>query len=305
MTKKKFDVAVIGSAGLDTNVYLAGEDVDFSVEANFSTNIDCVGGAGGYACKGFKRLNKSTAYIGFTGKDFEGNYIEDELKNDGIDLRGLFTSRAGTAHSVNIMYKDGRRKNFYDGRGSMDNVPDLSICEKVLSESRFAHFSIVNWSRRLLPLAKKNGLTVSVDIQDVVDAEDPYREDYVREADILFFSTVNFQEPSTLIERFLSIKKDRIVIAGMGKKGCAVGYKAGIFFYPPVELKKPVIDTNGAGDSFAVGFLTSYLLDGYSMEDSILRGQICARYCCTLKGTSNNLISRNDLDRIYKKFKNS
>jgi len=31
-----FDVAVIGAIGIDTNVYLYTDEVDFSVEANFS-----------------------------------------------------------------------------------------------------------------------------------------------------------------------------------------------------------------------------------------------------------------------------
>jgi sugar/nucleoside kinase (ribokinase family) len=36
------------------------------------------------------------------------------------------------------------------------------------------------------------------------------------------------------------------------------------------------IDTNGAGDSLAVGFLVSRVLEGSSLEESIRRGQITA-----------------------------
>ena len=38
------------NVGVDTNVFLYGADVDFSVEANFSDNRDTVGQAGGYSC---------------------------------------------------------------------------------------------------------------------------------------------------------------------------------------------------------------------------------------------------------------
>ncbi len=49
----------------------------------------------------------------------------------------------------------------------------------------------------------------------------------------------------------------------MGARGCALGTREAIEFFPPVEMEAPVIDTNGAGDALAVGFLSSYVLDGY------------------------------------------
>ena len=295
-----FDAAVIGAAGLDTNIYLYGKDIDFSVEANFSHNLDCLGGAGGYSGIGFAQLGKKTAYIGYIGDDFEGQFVRDELSRASINLEGLFTDPEGTARSVNVVYADGRRKNFYDGRGSMSVTPDLSICRKILSQSRLAHFSIVNWSRKLLPVARDMGLTISVDIQDVVEVNDEYRKDYIEEADVLFFSSVNFPDPEPVIKKFLSVKKDRLIIAGIGKNGCAVGSSAGIRFFPPVELPLPVVDTNGAGDSLATGFLSSYFLDGYSLEEAILRGQICARYCCSLRGNTPGLITKDQLNLYYR-----
>jgi sugar/nucleoside kinase (ribokinase family) len=56
-------------------------------------------------------------------------------------------------------------------------------------------------------------------------------------------------------------------------------------------MAAPVIDTNGAGDGLAVGFLSSYVLGGYSLADAIRRGQIAARYTCTQKASSAHLIS--------------
>jgi hypothetical protein len=34
-----------------------------------------------------------------------------------------------------------------------------------------------------------------------------------------------------------------------------------------------------------VGFLSSFVLDGYTLEDAIWRGQIVARYTCTQKAS--------------------
>ena len=56
-----FEVVVVGNVGVDTNVYLPGVDIDFSVESNFTQNIDYVGQAGGYSARGFAQLGRKTA----------------------------------------------------------------------------------------------------------------------------------------------------------------------------------------------------------------------------------------------------
>ena len=89
-----------------------------------------------------------------------------------------------------------------------------------------------------------------------------------------------------------------IVVAGMGARGCALGTREGIRHFGPAAMDLPVIDTNGAGDGLAVGFLSSYVLEGYSLEDSIRRGQIAARYVCAQKASSARLI-RPDIMQHY------
>lgn len=297
MTDKQFDVVVIGNVGIDTNVYLHGEDIDFSVEANFTENLDYIGQAGGYASRGYAQLGKKTAFIGYVGDDYSGRFIREEFTRDGIDTTALFIDPLGTSRSINFMYRDGRRKNFYDGKGHMQLQPDLAVCRTVLAKARLAHFNIPNWGRHLLPIAQELGLTIACDIQDVVDVNDSYRQDFIKYADILFLSAANYPDPAPLIETFLAKKPGQVVIVGRGAKGCAVGSpQEGIQFFPAVGLDAPVIDTNGAGDGLAVGFLSSFVLDHYSLPDSIRRGQLAARYTCTLKASSANLISPEKLE---------
>ncbi|HZY40861.1 MAG TPA: carbohydrate kinase family protein [Anaerolineae bacterium] len=301
MAQKRFDVAVIGNVGIDTNVYFHGADIDFSHEANFTHNVDYVGQAGGYTSRGYAQLGKRTAFIGYVGDDYHGRFIREEFARDGVDLSGVFIDPAGTSRSLNFMYQDGRRKNFYDGKSHMTLQPDLAICRWLLGEARLAHFNIPNWARRLLPLAKELGATVACDIQDVVNLRDSYREDFIEYADIVFFSAVNQADPALLIEDLLNWKPNLIVVSGMGARGCALGTRGGIRYFAPVSMNSPVIDTNGAGDGLAVGFLSSYVLDGYSLEDSIRRGQIAARYTCSLKAASSPLITSEILDRYFKR----
>jgi sugar/nucleoside kinase (ribokinase family) len=300
--EKKFDVSVVGAIGIDTNVYFYTEEIDFDVEANFTENIDYLGQAGGYCSRGYAHLGINTAFVGHVGSDHHGDYIRRILIEEGIDTSCLGIDPKGTKRSVNFMYPDGRRKNFYDGKGHMKLNIDISKIKAIFSDSKFVHFALMNWSRELLPIAKDLDLPIVVDLQDIVDLKDPYRLDFIKQADILFFSTVNFPDPTPIINniRILNPNPNLQMVVGMGDKGCAYADQKGVKFYPPVEMiNHPVIDTNGAGDSLAIGFLSSYLLENYGIEESILRGQIIARYTCGIKANTDLLMYKNQLEEKF------
>lgn len=298
----KLDVVVLGSIGIDTNIYLYGNEVDFEVECNFSQNMDYIGQAGGYCSRGFQSLGKKTGFIGYIGEDHNGEFIKTELEKDRIQTL-YFNDPLGTKRSVNFMYKDGRRKNFFDGKASMDVSPDISRCRKMLEKTELAHFNIANWTRHLLPLARELDMKISCDIQDISDINDPYREDFINYADVLFFSSTNFSDPYDIIKAFLAKNQEQIIVVGQGSKGCILGTKGQISYFPSIDLPGEIIDTNGAGDGLATGFLASYFIDRYGLEDSILRGQIMARYTCTQKADSANLLSMEQMDEYYKMLK--
>jgi sugar/nucleoside kinase (ribokinase family) len=293
---------VIGNVGIDTNVYLPGADINFAVESNFTENLDYIGQAGGYTARSYAAYGLPTAFIGHVGNDFSGRFIRETFAADGIDTRALFVDPAGTARSINFMYRDGRRKNFYDGKGHMTLDVDLGLCRTILNGARLAHFHLANWSRRLLPVARELGATIACDIQDVTAPDDPYRQEFIQAADVLFFSATNYADPSPLMQTFMEVRPGRIVIAGMGAQGCALGAAGAIRFFSPPPLDTPVIDTNGAGDSLAAGFLASYIFDHYSLEDALLRGQIAVRHTCALKADSGHLIRREELDRRFRQI---
>ncbi len=296
-SSRPFDAVVVGNIGIDTNVFFSTEGPDFSVEANFTQNLDMLGQAGGYASRGYARLGLSTAFIGHVGADFMGEYIRGVLKGDGINTDGLFIDPQGTSRSVNLLYRSGQRKNFYDGKSHMTLHAPLEISAGIFAGARLAHFNIPNWARELLPLAKSAGVKIACDIQDVVAVDDPYRTDFVKAADYLFFSSANHADPRGLMEAYLALNPGLVIVSGMGERGCALGTAQGIQYFPPVQLDLPVIDTNGAGDALAVGFLFSRVILGLPLEESIMRGQLSARYKCAQKATSGNMISRDLLER--------
>jgi sugar/nucleoside kinase (ribokinase family) len=294
---EKTDVTVIGAAGIDTNVYLHSDNIDWSVEANFTQNIDYIGQAGGYYAMGFNNLGYSVKYIGSVGNDPYGNYIIQEFQKNGIDTSGVFIDPMGTKRSINLMYKDGQRKNFYDGKGHMSIMPDMERCRTIMSHSKLIHFNLMNWSRKLIPIAKELEIQISCDLQDVVDIEDPYRQDFIIAADVLLLSGVNHPDPSSLIESLRKRNQNALILVGLGSNGCALGTSDGLKFFNAVDIPdRPIIDTNGAGDTLGVGFLSSYFFEGSNLETSVLRGQYSARYTCSIKASTLSLISKNQLD---------
>lgn len=296
--KRDLDVVVVGGAGIDTNIYLPGKDIDFSVESNFTEDMDMVGQAGGYSARGFARLGLKTALIDALGDDYQGRHIRAVMKRDGVNPLLIFREPCGTRRSVNVMYRDGRRKNFYDARGSSELLhADLPLrrAAKLFQRAKIVHFSIIDWTRRFLALAKAAGAVVSCDIQDVVDPDDAYRQDYIRSADILFFSSTNFDDPLPLMRTFLRGNEDLIMVIGRGARGCTLGSIEGMAHYHALRGEEPVRDTNGAGDSLAVGFLYGHCLLRKPLEQAVLMGQIAARHACTLRGTSDGLITRRQL----------
>lgn len=297
MAESSVDVVVVGNVGVDTNVFFHTPEIDFTVEANFTENIDSIGQAGGYASRGYASLGARTAFIGYVGDDANGNWIRQVFQKQGISIEGLFIDPEGTSRSINFMYRDGRRKNFYDGKSHMMLMPDLEVCSRVLAGSKLAHFNIPNWARWLLPLARQAGAKIACDIQDVIDPYDPYRREFIEAADYLFFSAANHGDPDALIRQFLQMNPRAIVVAGMGAEGCAVGSTAKIQHFPPVHMDLPVVDTNGAGDGLAVGFLTSCVLDGLPIEEAVRRGQIAARWTCAQRASSDHLITRELMNR--------
>lgn len=293
-----YDVVVIGNIGIDTNVYFH-DGSHTGGESCFTENQDYIGQAGGYAARGYARLGYSTAFIGHVGDDCFGHFIRDQLTRDGIDTGALFTDPAGTSRSINLMSADGTRRNFYDGKSHMTLLPDLHVCEAVLRGARLVHMNLPNWGRLLLPMIRRSGAVLACDLQDVADPADAYRRDFISASDILFFSSVNHGDPEGLIHRFQSAGGRKVLVSGLGAKGCALSCGGAIGRYPALTLPdRPVVDTNGAGDGLAVGFLSAFVLDGCSAEEAVLRGQTVARYTCSLKADTDHLITREQVETL-------
>ena len=269
----------------------AGDRIDSGVEANFTTNIDMIGQAGGYASRGYTAWVIKLPSSVMSEQIFQEISSAHTLEHEKIDTTLFLLIRRDQPQYQSDLYQNGQRKNCYDGKSHMTLHPPLGSCEQVFTGARLAHFNIPNWARELLqPVARESGLKIACDIQDVVDVERSLSAGfYPRLRTYLFFSAANYPDPSPLFIRYLSLNPELVIICGMGDT--VVHWQPGRHsLFPPVTLDLPVVDTNGAGDTLAVAFLSSHVLDGLPLEESILRGQIAARYKCGINASSGRMI---------------
>ena len=68
--------------------------------------------------------------------------------------------------------------------------------------------------------------------------------------------------------------------------------------FPAIDLPRPIVDTNGAGDTLAATFLASYLVDELGLARSVQRAQLAARWICSQRGDEKAPLPRARLEAL-------
>ena len=113
--------------------------------------------------------------------------------------------------------------------------------------------------------------------------------------DVGFLSGAQLADPVVQAEQLVRRGRVSAVVVGLGSGG-ALGVERGgrVIRQTPPRLDLQIVDTNGAGDSLAVGFLDAFALDGLGLDAALHRGQVCARWACSRIG-SDGLLTRDEL----------
>jgi sugar/nucleoside kinase (ribokinase family) len=274
-------ITVVGNPGLDTLVLLAEDHPDLEADGHFVRNVDTVGHAAAFTARACARLGHTTRILGSTGADVIGGLVRGVLADDGVDTALMFDDPAGTARSVNFIRPDGRRTFFFDGGSHMTLRPPAGSVEAALAGTDLVLSSLPNWARDVVARAHALGMPVAVDLQDVRDPADPYRAGFIRSADVLFASAAHLDDPVAAAVAWFAAGPASHVVFGMGGRGAMLVRRGSggpvVLHEPPPVLDLPIVDTTGAGDSLATGFLDGLLFAGMSGSDALHRGQVLAR----------------------------
>ncbi|MFW5801152.1 MAG: adenosine kinase [Spirochaeta sp.] len=212
-------------------------------------------------------------YTGSIGYDTRGERFESILRECHVVSR-LKKNPEATGTSTILVTPDGQRTMFTQLGACRDfGISDLHIDE--LRRADVLYFTGFMWDTPNQKAAVLTAIHAAQDagIQVIIDIADPFVADRYR-ADLLEavreyadYAFCNEQELRSLLQQNESSREDLFLAAAeipvtwlvkVGAEGCFVieqRYKAR--YFPAISVAP--VDTTGAGDAFAAGFLFRYL----------------------------------------------
>ncbi|MEG1117209.1 MAG: PfkB family carbohydrate kinase, partial [Janthinobacterium sp.] len=128
-----------------------------------------------------------------------------------------------------------------------------------------------------------------------------HHKTFALRADLVFLSTAALGERRDDVMRAIVAEgRAQAVIAMAGAHGAYLLERGGetVRHYPTAGLNLPVVDTNGAGDSFVAAFLQAWL-DDAGLDTAMRRGAIGGAFACASPGTHERFINREELHGLY------
>ncbi|MFD3533076.1 adenosine kinase [Streptomyces sp. NPDC058664] len=291
MTINRYDVLVLGGSGVDTIVYVPELPLPYADSYMIRPGIETrAGQTGDFVALGLSALGLRTHHIDMIGEDSAGDLVRAFHRDRGIDFTEV-PLPGGTKRAVNLVGPDGRRLSLYDDSRSheSDRLPE-ELVRSLASSSRHAHVSITYPCAFALPLLREAGLTVSTDLHNW-DGENPYHEPFAHGADLVFVSATALADPERTMRRIMERGRAEVVVATAGADGAYMLTADGLVHVPPVAPREPVVDSNGAGDAFASGFLFGRLT-GRTFDRCALYGAVAGAHACTVPATGTDAIDR-------------
>lgn len=281
--------AIVGST-LDHQNLLAHADQHDQLEKVYES-------LGGSCCNVLRclssSLNENTSFTTVIGSDDISHMITKTLDvmTPKLDLQTLKTD--GPASSVIVLVSDDGERSMH-ANISTDQITlrDHSPSSHVLSSSIF-HFSGYGWThdylkkiiKKLLPLASNDEVFFSFDAADHNLAKQ-CREDFIQLIDHCHIIFCNHPEVVAIFGEDFDILirdkySDKLFVIKQGGHDAMIITQNEIIKIPACP-NTPVLDTTGAGDIFAAGFLKGILhqtsLETAAKMAHLLAADVISRY---------------------------
>ncbi|SET16136.1 2-dehydro-3-deoxygluconokinase [Salinibacillus kushneri] len=255
-----------------------------------------LGGAESNMAIALSRLGHQTGWISRLGDDEFGLYVRNIIRGEGVDTsRVIFDKSSQTAVFFKGMNPGGDPNIYYYRRKSAaSNLSPDDIDEDYVAKAKYIHLTGItpalsltcrNTIYHVLHVAKKNRQTVVFDPNIRLKLWSKQEaghvlQDIAKQSDIVLSGIDEGQlltgkdTPEDIANNLLQGKAHTVVIK-LGDKGALLA-KEGYQQYVPGMKVNHVVDTAGAGDGFAAGFLSG-CLRGYDDIQSVeLANQIGA-----------------------------
>jgi sugar/nucleoside kinase (ribokinase family) len=257
------------------------------------------GGSAANTIHGLAMLGAKTGYIGVVGEDELGGFFVRDLIKAGVEPH-LIHSRRETGRAVALITPDSERtfatflgaaielsaEHLEPGQavGSRQSAVGRPQSSSVFSGYSYFHiegYLVQNHEliKRAVQLARENGLMVSLDMAsyNVVEANRDFLLSIITEyVDIVFANedearALTGLEPAEAVDAISKLVK--IAVVKTGSNGSLV--KSGDDLYTVGIIEVTPVDTTGAGDLYASGFLFG-LSRGMSLPQCGTLGSVLA-----------------------------
>lgn len=227
------------------------------------------GGSTSNTIHGIARLGGTTGYIGKVGRDEMGLFFEKDMFKSHITPHLIHTDEMDTGIATTLMTEDAER-TFATYLGAAASLSIEDIDNDILKQYDCIHvegYLIFNepLTLKVCEMAKANGMLISMDMASFNLVEEHHDfitnllKDYV---DIIFaneeeakaFAHCEGEDALDILFQYCPV-----AVVKLGGKGSLANVH-GKKIHCGTNGQKP-IDTNGAGDAFAAGFLYGLLND--------------------------------------------
>lgn len=234
--------------------------------------VMAAGGSASNTMNGIACLGGQAGFIGLVGDDKIGRFFENDMINNGVSPH-LGISKLASGQCTVLVTPDGER-TMCTFLGAACELSATDLKSEMFAGYEIFHiegYLVQNHEliRTAVKMAKEAGLTVSVDLAsyNVVEANLEFLQEMIRDyVDIVFANeeearSFTGKEPE---EALIHISEHcDIAVVKIGKEGSFI--KAGEDKIRINPRLAECIDTTGAGDLYASGFLYG-LSCGYSLE---------------------------------------
>lgn len=247
------------------------------------------GGSAANTICGLGSLGSSVGYIGKVGSDDLGRVFGNAMTELGVTFpTAPSTTQTKTARCVVLVSPDAQR-TMCTYLGACVELGPEDIDTALIERSKITYLEGYLWDPPkakeafllAAKLAHRANRLVALSLSDsfcVTRHKDSFLDLVKNHVDVLFANESELMSlyPADDIEASMEIAKDRcrIVATTCGAKGCIVAHEGDIIEVP-AEAAASVVDTTGAGDLFAAGFLHG-LSQGKSARTCAILGGLCA-----------------------------
>ncbi len=253
-----------------------------------------VGGSASNFTVGLSRLDVNSGILARIGKDYWGEMAIKEFKKEGVDTRRLLQTPLKTGKVFIAVDPHGER-SMYTFIGSNKKFKLQREDIEYMESSSILH--ITQMYRNVVMDASKHANILSFNPGPILSSFGLDKlEEILLNTDLLF---LNKKEMKILTGE--DIKKGsamildigvKIVVVTCGMNGAYLYTKKEILHSPSREVE--VVDTTGAGDSFAAGFIAAFIKNK-KLNHCLDYANLVASHCVQKIGALNTP-SCNDLD---------